>query len=188
MMKQYKSAQHTHLGSLEKDTLNPLTPLTSIIMSQLIISTTPLRTLEDHEGTVLAVAVFSDKQQMVTASEDKTLRLWDLETGIVLKKMEGHNARVRALAVSRDGQIIASSDENGEIIGWHGETGGSLTEPIKAHSANKGITSVDFSPDGTVLATDSFDYTIQFWCTKTWQMQGEPIKCGDRVYCVRYAE
>jgi WD40 repeat protein len=155
-------------------------------MSRLITNTTPLRTFEDHEGTVRAVAVFPDKQQMVTSSEDKMLHLWDLETGIVLKKMEGHNASVQALAVSRDGQIIASGDYGGEIIGWHGETGGTLTEPIKAHPHH--VYSVDFSPDGTVLATaGSWDITIKFWCTKTWQMQGEPIECDGWVYCVRYS-
>jgi WD40 repeat protein len=154
-------------------------------MSQLIPSTTPIRTFEDHKHTVWAVAVFPNKRRMVTGSWDKTLRLWDLETGVVLKKMEGHNSQVLRLAVSRDGQIIASSDENGELIAWHGETGKSLTEPIKAHS--KRIRSVDFSPDGTVLATGSWDNTVKFWCTKTWQMQGEPIQCGDSVYCVRYS-
>jgi len=152
-------------------------------MSQFITSTTPLRTFEDHEGGVSAVVVFPDNRQMVTGSKDKMLRLWDLETGIVLKKMEGHSASVWALAVSRDGQIIASGNTNGEIIAWHGETGG---EPIKAHYY-AGIISVDFSSDGTVLATGSFDYTIQFWCTKTWQTQGEPIKCGSFVSCVRYS-
>jgi WD40 repeat protein len=99
--------------------------------------------------------------------------------------MEGHSNVVLGLAVSRDGQIMASSDENGEIIGWHGETGESLTEPIKAHSDR--IWSVDFSPDGAVLATGSDDTTTKFWCTKTWQMQGEPIQCGDWVYCARYS-
>jgi len=154
-------------------------------MSRLITSTTPLRTFEDHEWSVTAVAVFPNRRQMVTGSFDNTLRLWDLETGIVLKKMEGHNAPVSALAVSRDGQIIVSGDENEEFIAWHGETGGSLTEPIKAHSDD--IYSVDFSPDGTVLATGSRDETIKLWCTKTWQMQGEPINCGHIVTCVRYS-
>jgi len=149
-------------------------------MSQLIPSTTPIRTFEDHKDTVRAVAVFPHKRQMVTGSSDKTLRLWDLETGVVLKKMEGHSSRVLGLAVSRDGQIIASGDLKGEIIGWRGETGESLTEPIKAHSDQ--IWSVDFSPDGAVLATGSRDNTTKFWCTKTWQMQGEPIECGVRVY------
>jgi WD40 repeat protein len=150
-------------------------------MSQLIPSTTPIRTFKDHKD---AIAVFPNKRQMVTGSWDKTLRLWDLEIGVVLKKMEGHSNRVQALAVSRDGQIIASGDEKGEIIGWHGETGKSLTKPIRAHSNR--IYSVDFSLDGAVLATGSFG-AVKFWCTKTWQMQGEPIKCGTYVYCIRYS-
>jgi len=154
-------------------------------MSQLIPSTTPIRTFEDHTSWVRAVAVFPNKQRMVTGSSDKTLHLWDLETGVVLKKMEGHSNAGLMLAVSRDGQIIASGDAYGEIIGWHGETGESLTEPIKAHSNR--IWSVDFSPDGAVLATGSFDTTTKLWCTKTWQMQGEPIQCGGYVTCVRYS-
>ncbi|KAG2051196.1 WD40 repeat-like protein [Suillus hirtellus] len=154
-------------------------------MSQLIPSTTPIRTFEDHERAVNAVAVFPDKRRMITCSDDKTLRLWDLETGVVLKKMEGHNNWVQALAVSRDGQIIASGDYNGEVIAWHGETGESITQPIKAHSSR--IISVDFSPDGTVLATASWNDTVKFWSTKTWQMQGEPIECGIRVNCIRYS-
>jgi WD40 repeat protein len=121
---------------------------------------------------------------MITGSNDKTVRIWDLETGAVLKKMEGHSNWVMALAVSRDGQIIASGDSGGYIIARHGETGESLTKPIKAHSS--WISSVDFSPDGTVLRTGSYDCTTNLWCTKTWQMRGEPINCLD-VYCVRYS-
>jgi WD40 repeat protein len=153
-------------------------------MSQLIPSTTPNRTFEDHKGAVMAVEVFPDRRRMITGSWDKTLRLWDLKTGVVLKKMEGHSREVRALAVSRDGQMIASGDAGGEIIAWHGQTGESLTQPIKADS--EWISSVDFSPDGTVLATSgSNDGMTKFWCTKTWQMQGNPIKCV--VYCIRYS-
>ncbi|KAG2745740.1 WD40 repeat-like protein [Suillus brevipes Sb2] len=141
-------------------------------MSQLIPNTTPLRTFEDHEDVVHAVAVFPDMRRMVTGSWDETLRIWDLETGVVLKKMEGHSSKVWALAVSPDGQIIAGSD-GGEIFAWHGENGESLTQPIEAHSDD--IYSVDFSSDGTVLATGSDDGMTKFWCTKTWQMQGDPI-------------
>jgi len=161
-------------------------------MSLLIPSTTPLRTFEDHEYTVTAVAVFPDKRRMVTGSDDKTLCLWDLETGVVLKKMEGHHNWVWALAVSRDGQIIASGDSKGEIIAWHGETGELLTEPIKAHFA--WINSLDFSLDGAVLVTaGSSDRMVKFWCTKTWQMQGESIKYDPdpngylSSACVRYS-
>ncbi|KAG2128625.1 WD40-repeat-containing domain protein [Suillus bovinus] len=184
LVKQHKTAQYKHLRTL-KDTTIPPSCSNAIKMSNLIPSTIPPRTFEDHEATVQAVAVFPDKRRMVTGSEDNTLRLWDLKTGAVLKKMKGHSGGVWALTVSRDGQIIASGDGNGELTAWHGETGESFIQPIKAHS--KQITSVDFSPDGTVLATGSHDDTVKFWCTQTWQMQGEPIECGAWVHCIRYS-
>ncbi|KIK39175.1 hypothetical protein CY34DRAFT_347800 [Suillus luteus UH-Slu-Lm8-n1] len=171
------NTQYTHHCSLVKEIHNPST--TSSKMSQLVPSTTPIRTFEAHEDTVWAAAVFPDRRRMVaTCSEDKTLRLWDLETGAVLKKMEGHSSEVWALVVSRDGQIIASGDRGGELIVWHGDTGESITQPIKAHSER--IASLDFSPDGTLLATAGND-SVNFWCTKMWQMQGKPFKCGARL-------
>ncbi|KAG0699367.1 hypothetical protein DFH29DRAFT_1081318 [Suillus ampliporus] len=154
-------------------------------MSQVISSTTPLRAFRDHTAAVFAVAVFPDRRRMVTCLYDKTVRLWDLNTGAVLKKMEGHHDVVSRLVVSRDGQIIASGNESGEMIAWHGETGEPLTQPIKAHSAR--IYTLDFSPDGTVLATGSADGTIRLWNTKTWKPQGNPIQCSNWVYCVRYS-
>ncbi|KAG2147807.1 uncharacterized protein EDB93DRAFT_1328365 [Suillus bovinus] len=147
--------------------------------------TMPLRQLPGHKGGVNAVAIFPDKRRMVTGSEDKTLRMWDLKTGVVLKHMEGHRSGVLRLAVSRDGQLISSGDEDGEVIVWHGETGKQLTQPIKAHF--KGITSLDFSPDGTVLITGgSCDGMTRLWNTKTWEQQGNPIQ-GRNVNCVRYS-
>ncbi|KIK34689.1 hypothetical protein CY34DRAFT_812772 [Suillus luteus UH-Slu-Lm8-n1] len=152
----------------------------------------PLRQLKDHETCILAVTVFPDRRRMVTGSNDKTLRLWDLNTGTVLKKMAGHHNVVSRLAVSLgDGQLIASGDIKGRLIAWHGETGEQLTpQIIKAHS--NWITSLDFSPDGTVLATGSADHTTKLWDTTTWQMQGDAIQCSSGgsircCTCVRYS-
>lgn len=107
----------------------------------MIPTTIPLRQFKDHEDIIRAVTVFRDRRLMVTGSCDKTLRLWDLKTGTVLKKMEGHRNDVTRLAVSLgDGQLIASGDQNGGLIVWHGESGEKLTI-IKAHS--NWITSLD---------------------------------------------
>jgi WD40 repeat protein len=89
-------------------------------MAALIPNTTPIRTFEDHGDRVVTVATLH-RQRMVTGSYDGILRLWDLKTGIMLKKMEGHHSRVRALAVSPDGERIASGDESGELIAWYGQ-------------------------------------------------------------------
>ncbi|KAG2337662.1 hypothetical protein BDR05DRAFT_1063130 [Suillus weaverae] len=149
------------------------------------IFTTPPREFKGHEGSVMAVAVFPDKRRMVTGSYDKTLRLWDLKTGVVLKKMEGHSNGVSILAVSQDGQLIASGDWDGEVIIWHGETGEHLTQLIKARSDL--ITSLDFSPDGSVLATGHSVRMMKLWNTKTWEQQRNLIECGSDVRCVRYS-
>ncbi|KAG0703318.1 hypothetical protein DFH29DRAFT_1078995 [Suillus ampliporus] len=153
-------------------------------MAQLIPSTVPLRAFKDDESTTTAVALFPDRPRMVTGSYSKTIHLWDLNTGAVLKKMQGHHSVVWGLGVSRDGRIIASGDESGELIAWHGETGEYLTQ-IKAHSRH--IYGLEFSPDGTVLATGSTDNMTKLWSTKTWQLEGNPIQCSDRVRCVRYS-
>ncbi|KAG2347849.1 hypothetical protein BDR05DRAFT_996186 [Suillus weaverae] len=155
-------------------------------MSQVIApSTTPIRVFEDHESTVLAVAVFPDRRRMVTGSADKMLRLWDLKDGILLKTMKGHRDWVRAVAVSRDGRFIASGGVNGELIIWHGESGEPLIKPIKAHSGR--IMSLEFSPDGELLASGSSDSTTKLWSTGTWKMQGDRINCGKAVYSVRHS-
>jgi WD40 repeat protein len=154
-------------------------------MALLVQSSTPVRTFEDHEEAVHSVAVFPDGGRMVSASYRETLRMYDLKTGVVLKKMEGHCESVWGLAVSRDGKLIASGDQRGEIIAWHGGTSESITQVIKAHSHV--VASLDFSPDGTVLATGSLDETTKLWNTQTWQMQGNPIHCCSMVRCIRYS-
>lgn len=122
---------------------------------------------------------------MVTSSAYRhALRLWDLKEGVVLKKMVGHSASVVSLAVSRDGRLIASGDENGELIVWHGDTGDSLAPAIKAHT--DGINSLDFSPDGSMLASGC-DETAKLWNTTTWQPSGKPISCGAVINCIRYS-
>ncbi|KAG2153443.1 uncharacterized protein EDB93DRAFT_1248716 [Suillus bovinus] len=146
--------------------------------------TTASRIFEGHRHSIFAVVVFPDRRRMVTASYDKTLRLWDIEDGVVLKVMQGHRFGVRVAAVSRDGQFIASGDFGGELIAWN-KDGESLTQPIRVHS-NK-VFSLDFSPDSSFLASGSLDTTVELWNTKTWQVQGNPINCETEIRSVRYS-
>ncbi|KAG2153445.1 uncharacterized protein EDB93DRAFT_1248718 [Suillus bovinus] len=128
---------------------------------------TATRTFEGHDNSVFAVAVFPDRRRMVTASYDKTLRLWDLDGGVVLKIIEGHRFGVYTVAVSRDGQFIASGDDGGELIAWNRD-GESLIKPIKVQgdSINCGtgaqITCVRYSPSGEHLAIAT-KLNIQIW-------------------------
>ncbi|KAG2054973.1 WD40 repeat-like protein [Suillus hirtellus] len=155
-------------------------------MATLIPNITPTRIFEDHEDCVIALAVFRDRdERMVTGSYDGMLRLWDLKTGVVLKKMEGHRSRVRALAISPDGQWIASGDESGDLIVWHGNTGEPLNQALdKAHSS--WIFSLDFSSDSRMLASGSSDTYTSLWDTSMWQVKNT-LSCGGTVHCVQYS-
>ena len=71
-----------------------------------------MRTLEGHSNRVTAVAVTSEGGQAISASDDKTLKVWDLKTGKEVRTLEGHSDRVTAVAVTPEGgqAISAPSD------------------------------------------------------------------------------
>ncbi len=61
-----------------------------------------------HEGQVFALA-WSDSQMIASGGEDKTVRLWNVETSKILKNFKEHKGRVNVLAISPDGKMLASS-------------------------------------------------------------------------------
>jgi WD40 repeat protein len=61
-----------------------------------------------HSDRVQAVAYAADGQRIASASEDKTVRLWDGKTGQELTAPWHHRGQVWAVAVSPDGKRLAS--------------------------------------------------------------------------------
>ncbi len=60
---------------------------------------------------------------MVSASDDETLKVWDLETGQVVATLQGHAGWVNACAVTPDGRRVVSASDDTTLKVWDLETG-----------------------------------------------------------------
>ena len=126
------------------------------------------RTFDGHGGPVMAVAVSDDGGQVLTASFDYSLGLWDAGTQAAPVWMEGHRAAVTCatfLPVDR----AASGGDDFAVIIW------SLSDakPLHRMDGHKGkISAVRASPDGALLASASWDGTVRLWDIETGQDRG----------------
>jgi WD40 repeat protein len=85
-----------------------------------------IRTLQGHSESVYGVAITPDGRYAVSASGDKTLRVWDLESGQTLRTFEGHTDRVNAVAVTSGGCLAVSASNDETLRVWDLESGKSL--------------------------------------------------------------
>ena len=125
-------------------------------------------TLEGHRSGILTVAFSSDSRTIASGSYDKTIQLWDVDTGEQKQKLEGHTSGVTTVAFSPDGSTLASGSWDTYVMLWDTETG-KLLRTLDRHT--DGVRAVAFSPDGRALATGGYDRTIRLWDVDTGEQK-----------------
>ncbi|MEH2157529.1 serine/threonine-protein kinase [Nostoc sp.] len=126
-----------------------------------------LHTLSGHSGVlsgVNALAISPDSHTLASGSDDKNIKLWDLNTQKVLASLSGHSQAVKSVAFNPDGQILATASDDKTIKLWQVET---LEEICTLLGHSHAVKSVAFSPNGQILASGSWDKTIKLWDVNT---------------------
>ncbi|QMS86793.1 protein kinase [Nostoc edaphicum CCNP1411] len=125
--------------------------------------------LKGHYSDVNSVAFSSDGTTLGSASDDKTIKLWNLASGQEIRTLKGHSNWIWTVGFSPDSKTLASGSADMKIKLWNLETG-KLIRTLEGHS--DGITSVAFSPDGKTLASGSAskDMKIKLWKLETGKL------------------
>jgi len=83
-------------------------------------------TLEGHTDQVNCIIISKDNKYLISASSDKTIKVWNLQKNKVEKTLTGHDWKVLTIALSKDGKYLVSGSNDGSLKLWEFETGKEL--------------------------------------------------------------
>ncbi len=114
-----------------------------------------------HTGAVAALALWSQKNVVITSCSDGIIRFWDVDSGKLIRSHVASRSAGERLAISRDGLLLASCSLDAfvrvwEIDGWH---------EIAVFGVKKGLKMLDFVDDGQTLVGQDEDQLI-FWSAR----------------------
>ncbi|MCA2681312.1 MAG: hypothetical protein IM482_17470, partial [Microcystis sp. M043S2] len=140
--------------------------------------------LEGHDNSVLSVNFSPDGKTLVSGSDDKTIKLWNVETGKEIRTLYGHDNSVTSVNFSPDGKTLVSGSDDNTIKLWNVETGQEI-RTLYGHDSY--VSSVNFSPDGKTLVSGSYDKTIKLWDVETGQEIRTLYGHDNFVYSVNFS-
>ena len=120
-----------------------------------------------HKRNVTSVVFSPDGQYIASGSEDKTVRLWDLEGNPVSKPFQGHEDYVTSIAFDPNGHYIVTGSSDETVRLWDLE-GNPVSNPFQGHQDK--ITSVAFSLNSQYIVSGGYDGM------RLWDLEGNLIQ------------
>ncbi|MFD0797191.1 caspase family protein [Maribacter chungangensis] len=116
-------------------------------------------------------AEFSSNGKLVLTISDEhdDARIWDVNTGKLLRILQGHTDKVTSSQFSQNGELVATTSMDGKTRLWELEKG-KLLFILEGHE--DAVTSAQFSPNGKFLITTAllFDNTARIWDVNTGKL------------------
>lgn len=140
----------------------------SLLATHSIAQEAELVVRQGHKEAINMVQYSPTGKHIYSASEDKSIKMWDVATGIDVNTFNAHEAGVNCIFLSKDGMTLLSGDKKGRIIVWNALTGEVLTS-IEGHEG--GVNTAKLSIDGQMIVSGGEDELL-----KLWTIQGDSIK------------
>ena len=122
-----------------------------------------------HDASITDIAFHPDGERILSASEDGTVRIWNLTTGEEERRLN-HGSEVNIVEISPDGNWVATGSGTGRMGSgrkrdnsarvWDLATGALV---FRTPQVDYRVSTVAFSPDGKLLATSDDDYSAAVW-------------------------
>lgn len=125
-----------------------------------------------HTRPVSAIAVSSDGAMVASGAWDKTIQLWQVETGQPTKQLLGHANMVSALAFSGDGRYLVSGSHDESLKIWR-TMDGKQVHTLAGHRAPVACVAVNM--EATVVVSGSDDKVVRLWNSTNGFSSSRPL-------------
>ena len=155
--------------------------LTRMPWQEVVDGTIATVKLRGHTDWVRSICVTKDDLRLVSCSNDKTIRIWDVHSTECIQTLRGHTEGVRSVCISEDGSQIISGSEDMTVRLWDLQTG----SPIRILRGHYNwITCVSTLPGTDLILSASSDKTVKLWDVYTTPMlrsfdheRSNPVLC-----------
>jgi WD40 repeat protein len=127
----------------------------------------PSLRVSGHSAPVYHAVFSHDDKLIASASDDNTVRIWETNSGKLLRVLEGHTLWVSSAVFSHDDKLIASASYDKSVRIWETNSG-KLLRVLKGHT--DWVISAVFSHDDKLIASASDDNTVRIWETNSGKL------------------
>lgn len=130
-----------------------------------------------HSESAKAVAISHNGELLATASRDKTVKLWNVNSGHEIRTFRGHEHTANSLSFSSNGEFLASGSADNTAVVWDVKSGDLLWRSPKT---SRYTTSVAFHPTKNWLVVAGHDSPLKVWDWKKNEVVAE-LKCNPDI-------
>lgn len=113
-----------------------------------------------NTSPVTDIVMSADEKYVVSCSKNNTIKIFDIQKGVVYKTLEGHSNYIQDIALSKDGNYLISGDFDGITKIWDFKSG-KLLKSFRAHETS--VTAIGIAPNSKYFVTCGIDHNMKFW-------------------------